>query len=257
MTEELILVEREELIAVVRLNRPKALNALSPELMSQLTAALEELDRDTKIRAIVLTGSEKAFAAGADIKEMASLSAAEMKKRDLIGTWDRVARIKKPIVAAVSGFCLGGGCELSMMCDIIIASDTAKFGQLEINLGIIPGAGGTQRLPKLIGKSKAMEWILSGKIYDAQEACQAGLVTRVVPVEQYLEEAKKLARTLAEKSPIALAAAKKAILQSFELPLAEGLQAERNLFYDLFDTQDQKEGMAAFAEKRKPQFKGN
>ncbi len=252
----LILVHREEPIAVVQLNRPEALNALNPALMQELVVALETLDDDAKIRAIILTGSEKSFAAGADIKEMAALTAAEIKKQNPLQVWDRVATIKKPLIAAVSGFALGGGCELSMMCDIIIASDTAKFGQLEINLGIIPGAGGTQRLTHAIGKSKAMEWILSGNIYSAQEAAEAGLVSKVVPAAQVLNEAKKLALTIVEKSPIALAAAKKAILASLDLPLTEGLQKERQLFYQLFDTQDQKEGMQAFLEKRKPNFTG-
>lgn len=250
----LILVHREEPITIVQLNRPEALNALSPALMKELVEALEALDGDSKIRAIILTGSEKSFAAGADIKEMASLSAAEIKKQNPLAVWDRVAAVKKPLIAAVSGFALGGGSELSMMCDIIIASETAKFGQLEINLGIIPGAGGTQRLTHAIGKSKAMEWILTGNIYSADEACKAGLVSKVTPAGEYLNEAKKIALKIAEKSPVALAAAKKAILTSLELPLEEGLQNERQLFYTLFDTADQKEGMKAFLEKRKPNF---
>lgn len=251
-----VIVHREEPIAIVQLNRPEALNALSPALMQELVAALESLDGDPKIRAIILTGSEKSFAAGADIKEMASLSAAEIKKENPLAVWDRIAAVKKPLIAAVSGFALGGGCELSMMCDIIIASETAKFGQLEINLGIIPGAGGTQRLTHALGKSKAMEWILSGNIYSAEEALKAGLVSKVTAVAEYLNESKKLALKIAEKSPIALAAAKKAILGSLELPLERGLQKERELFYQLFDTQDQKEGMQAFLEKRKPEFQG-
>lgn len=251
-----VIVHREEPIAIVQLNRPEALNALSPALMQELVAALESLDGDPKIRAIILTGSEKSFAAGADIKEMASLSAAEIKKENPLAVWDRIAAVKKPLIAAVSGFALGGGCELSMMCDIIIASETAKFGQLEINLGIIPGAGGTQRLTHALGKSKAMEWILSGNIYSAEEALKAGLVSKVTAVAEYLNESKKLALKIAEKSPIALAAAKKAILGSLELPLERGLQKERELFYQLFDTQDQKEGMQAFLEKRKPVFQG-
>ena len=252
----LILVHREEPIAVVTLNRPEALNALSPALISELVQALESLDADAKIRAIILTGSEKSFAAGADIKEMAILSAKEIQKQNPLATWDKIYKIKKPVIAAVSGFALGGGCELAMMCDIIIASETAKFGQLEINLGIIPGAGGTQRLTHAIGKSKAMEWILTGNVYSSQEAFQAGLVSKVTPAAEYLNEAKKMAQKIAEKSPMALAAAKQAILQSLEQPLAEGLQKERRLFYQLFDTADQKEGMKAFLEKRKPEFKG-
>lgn len=252
----LVLIHREEPIAVVQLNRPEALNALSPELMQQLVSALEALDQDKKIRVLILTGNEKAFAAGADIKEMASLSAKEMAQKDLIKIWDRVAKIQKPLIAVVFGYAFGGGCEVAMMCDIILASDTAKFGQLEINLGIIPGAGGTQRLTHAIGKWKAMEWILTGGIYSAAEALAAGLVNKIFPAADLLNEAKKLALKIAEKSPIALTAAKKSILKSLELPLAEGLQFERQTFYQLFDSKDQKEGMQAFLEKRKPQFKG-
>ncbi|MBI4223327.1 MAG: enoyl-CoA hydratase/isomerase family protein, partial [Deltaproteobacteria bacterium] len=180
----------------------------------------------------------------------------QIKEKDWLKTWDKIARVQKPLIAAVSGFCLGGGCEVAMMCDIIIASETAKFGQPEINLGIIPGAGGTQRLTQAIGKFKAMEWILTGNIYSAQEACEAGLVCKVFPAAGFLEEAKKLARKIAAKSPVALRAAKKAILQSLNLALEEGLQAERQAFYNLFDTEDQKEGMRAFLEKRNPNFKG-
>lgn len=252
----LVLIHPEEPIAVVQLNRPEALNALSPDLMQQLVSALEILDQDKKIRAMILTGNEKAFAAGADIKEMAGLSAKEMIQKDLIKIWDRVAKIQKPLIAAVSGYAFGGGCEVALMCDIILASDTAKFGQLEINLGIIPGAGGTQRLTHAIGKWRAMEWILTGGIYSATEALAAGLVNKIFPAADLLNEAKKLALQIAEKSPIALATAKKAILKSLELPLAEGLQFERQAFYQLFDSKDQKEGMKAFLEKRKPQFKG-
>lgn len=253
---EIVLIHREEPIAVVQLNRPEALNALSPELIKDLVTALENLDKDEKIRAIIVTGNEKAFAAGADIKEMANLSAKEMQDMDLIGPWDFIAKTKKPLIAAVSGFAFGGGCEVALMCDIIIASESAKFGQLEINLGIIPGAGGTQRLTQAIGKFRAMEWILSGGIYSAQEAFQAGLVNKVVPTSDYLTEAKKVASKIAEKSPIALHQAKTAILRSLEHPLQEGLALERKLFYDLFDTADAKEGMLAFLEKRKPQFIG-
>lgn len=252
----MILVHREEPIAVVRLNRPEALNALNPELMERLTNTLEKLDADKAIRAIVLTGNEKAFAAGADIKEMAAMTARQIKEKDSLKTWDKIARVQKPLIAAVSGFCLGGGCEVAMMCDIIVASETAQFGQPEINLGIIPGAGGTQRLTQAVGKFKAMEWILSGNIYSAQEAYQAGLVCKVTPATEYLNEAKALAQKIVSKSPVALRAAKKAILQSLNLPLTEGLQAERRAFYNLFDTEDQKEGMRAFLAKRKPEFKG-
>src|SRR3989344_513300 len=197
----MILVHREEPIAVVQLNRPEALNALSPELMKELVSALEELDRDEKIRCIVLTGSDKAFAAGADLKWMVSHTAKELLAKDPLAIWDRISNVKKPIIAAVSGFCLGGGCELAMMCDMIIASETAKFGQPEINLVIIPGAGGTQRLTQAIGKFKAMEWILTGNIYSAQEACEAGLVCKVFPAAGFLEEAKTVARKIAAKSP--------------------------------------------------------
>jgi len=252
----LILVHREEPIAIVQLNRPEALNALNPALMKDLAAALEALDGDSKIHAIVLTGSDKSFAAGADIKEMAPMTAAEIKKEDPLRVWDRVAAIQKPLIAAVSGFALGGGCELSMMCDIIIASETAKFGQPEINLGIIPGAGGTQRLTQAVGKFRAMEWILTGNIYPAEEALKAGLVNKVTPAAEYLNEAKKMALKIAEKSPIALGAAKKAVLAALDSGLTYGLQKERQLFYQLFDTADQKEGMQAFMEKRKPEFRG-
>lgn len=252
----MILIHREEPIAVLQLNRPEALNALSPELMRRLAAALQELDKDPAIRAIVLTGNEKAFAAGADVKEMAPLSAKEIQKKDFLKVWDQIYAVQKPLIAAVSGYCLGGGCEVAMMCDILVASETAKFGQPEINLGIIPGAGGTQRLAQAIGKFKAMEWILTGNIYGAREAYEAGLVCKVTPVSEYLNEAKNIAKKISEKSPVALKAAKKSILKSLELPLSEGLKEERRLFYSLFDTLDQKEGMRAFLEKRKPEFKG-
>ncbi|OGQ47772.1 MAG: enoyl-CoA hydratase [Deltaproteobacteria bacterium RIFCSPLOWO2_02_FULL_46_8] len=252
----MILVHREEPIAVVQLNRPEALNALSPELMLQLVRALEELDHDNAIKAIVITGSDKAFAAGADIKEMAPLSANEIKSQDPLAIWDKINKIKKPLIAAVSGYTLGGGCELAMMCDIIVASETTKFGQPEINLGIIPGAGGTQRLVRAVGKSRAMEWILIGNTFNAQEALAAGLVSKISPAAEYLNEAKKLAQKIAEKSPIATSTAKQAILKAMQLPLEEGLKEERRLFYQLFDTEDQKEGMKAFMEKRKPNFTG-
>lgn len=253
---ELVLIHREEPLAILQLNRPEVLNALSPELIEELVAALEACDRDEKIRAIILTGNEKAFAAGADIKTMAGLSAAEIKKKNPIGIWDRIAETKKPLIAAVAGFAFGGGCEVALMCDMIVAADNAKFGQLEINLGIIPGAGGTQRLTHAIGKWKAMEWILTGGIYSTAEALAAGLINKVVPAVELLSEAKKLALKIAEKSPVASGAAKKAILQSLEMPLATGLKAERQLFYQIFDSQEAQEGMRAFLEKRKPEFKG-
>lgn len=252
----MILVHREEPIAVVQLNRPEVLNALSPELMLQLVRTLEELDRDEKIKAIVITGSDKAFAAGADIKEMAPLSSKEIKSQDPLAIWDKINKIKKPLIAAVSGYTLGGGCELAMMCDIIVASETTKFGQPEINLGIIPGAGGTQRLVRAVGKSRAMEWILTGVTFNAQEALAAGLISKIAPPTEYLSEAKKLAQKIASISPIAVATAKQAILKAMQFSLEEGLKEERRLFYQLFDTEDQKEGMKAFMEKRKPNFTG-
>lgn len=253
---ENIIIQKDVPIAIVQLNRPKALNALSPALMKELAQALQELDADSETHVIVLTGNEKAFAAGADIKEMAPLTTQQIEDRDPLAIWDRIYKIRKPLIAAVSGYALGGGCELAMMCDIIVAAESAKFGQPEINLGIIPGAGGTQRLPKTIGKFKAMEWILTGDIYSAKEAYAAGLVSRVVPDGKHLEEAKKLAQKIASKSLCALTKAKEAILYSLEYPLEEALQKERKLFYQLFDTEDQKEGMQAFLEKRKPNFKG-
>lgn len=249
--------EREDSFAILMLNRPEALNALSSTLMQELAQALEELDGDPSIRCIILTGTDKVFAAGADIKEMARFTRAEIQKSDPLANWDRIYKVKKPMIAAVSGYAFGGGCELAMMCDVIVASETAKFGQLEVNIGIIPGAGGTQRLTRAIGKSRAMEWILTGNIYSAQEALQAGLVSRVVSVGEYLNEAKKIAKTIAEKSPLAIAKAKKAVLLSMELPLEEGLRKERDLVFQLFGTEDQKEGMQAFLEKRRPKFNGN
>lgn len=254
---EHILLEKELMIAVIQLNRPKAFNALNPGLMKELAEALLVLDQDDSVHAIVITGNEKAFAAGADIKEMAPLSATEIQQLDPIGIWDTVAKIKKPLIAAVSGFALGGGCELAMMCDIIVASETAKFGQPEVNLGIIPGAGGTQRLTQAIGKYKAMEWILTGDIYSAQEAFAAGLVSRLVPAGEEVKTAKEIAKKIAAKGSVAIRKAKEAILQALEGSLSNGVQKERQLFYGLFDTQDQKEGMAAFMEKRLPTFKGN
>lgn len=253
---ENILVETHGPVKVVKLNRPKALNALSPQLMGELGQALEEADRDPEVRAIVLTGSERAFAAGADIKEMAEASLVDMISRDMIRAWDRVRGVRKPIVAAVSGFCLGGGCELAMSCDLIVASETAVFGQPEINLGVIPGAGGTQRLTRCVGKYVAMDMILTGRQIKASEALSLGLVSRVWPTEVYLEEAVKVAAEIAQKSPIAVRMAKEAVNKAFETTLAEGLDAERQRFYMLFATEDQKEGMRAFIEKRQPAFTG-
>ncbi|HUI28991.1 MAG TPA: enoyl-CoA hydratase-related protein [Candidatus Acidoferrales bacterium] len=251
-----ILLSKEIPIAVIYLNRPDVLNALNHELMIELTGCLEQLDSDESVKCIVITGNEKAFAAGADIKEMADADTVEMLSRDDFSIWDKIRKIKKPLIAAVSGFALGGGCELAMMCDMIIASETAKFGQPEINIGVMPGAGGTQRLTKSVGKYKAMELVLTGEMMDAEDAMRLGLVNRVVPVELYLEEAKKLARVIASKPPLAVRLVKESVLKSFEMPLREGLEMERKNFYALFSSQDQKEGMKAFIEKRKPQWKG-
>lgn len=251
-----VLVERKGAVATVRLNRPEALNALSPELMADLAQAFRALDEDQDVRAIVLTGSDKAFAAGADIRAMATASPIELMKMDLFKDWGQVPATKKPVVAAVSGFVLGGGCELMLMCDLVVASDTTKLGQPEINLGVIPGAGGTQRLTKIIGKHRAMELVLTGRQVSAQEALQWGLVNRVVPIEQYLEEAQKLAAEIAAKAVWAVRAGKESILLADETHLSEGLTHERKNFYLLFASQDQKEGMAAFSEKRKPAFSG-
>ncbi len=246
----------DEQVGIVRLNRPQALNALSHELMAELVDALEAFDRDDQIRVIILTGSDRAFAAGADIKEMADESTVSIMLKDQFATWDRVKDIKKPIIAAVSGFALGGGCELAMTCDIIIASETAQFGQPEINLGVIPGAGGTQRLTRCVAKYKAMEMILTGRSIGAREAKEAGLVNRVVPVELYMDEALNLAKEIAKKSPLAVRMAKEAILKTFDLPISQGLDFERKNFYMLFSSEDQKEGMKAFMEKRSASFKG-
>jgi len=254
--ESLILTETDGHVAIFRLNRPKVLNALNPELMSMLAAQMEAYDRDPNVYVILLSGSEKAWAAGADIGDMAEQSAISMYERDQFATWERLKRIKKPIVAAVSGWCLGGGCELMMHCDVVVASETAQFGQPEINIGIMPGAGGTQRLTRAVGKALAMDVILSGRFLTAAEALEHGLVSRVVPKEHFFTEALKVAQTIASKGPIALRFAKEGVLKAFETTLAEGLEYERKLFYMLFATEDQKEGMRAFVEKRKPTFKG-
>lgn len=246
----------DEQVGIVRLNRPQALNALSHELMAELVDALETFDRDDQVRVIILTGSDRAFAAGADIKEMADESTVSIMLKDQFATWDRVKKIKKPIIAAVSGFALGGGCELAMTCDIIIASETAQFGQPEINLGVIPGAGGTQRLTRCVAKYQAMEMILTGRSIGAHEAKEAGLVNRVVPVELYMDEALNLAKEIAKKSPLAVRMAKEAILKTFDLPISQGLDFERKNFYMLFSSEDQKEGMKAFMEKRSASFTG-
>ena len=243
-------------VGLIELNRPEVLNALNIDLMKEVVSALEAYDTDNNIGCMVLTGNQKAFAAGADIKEMAEATAIEMLLRDQFARWDRIRKIKKPIVAAVSGFALGGGCELAMTCDMIIAGEGAKFGQPEINLAVIPGAGGTQRLTKAIGKAKAMEMILTGKMMTANEMCSAGLVTRVVPDEVYLDEALELAKNIASKPTVAVQLAKEAVLKSFDTTIEGGLEFERKNFYLLFATDDKFEGMKAFVEKRKPEWKG-
>jgi enoyl-CoA hydratase len=255
---EFIQVEQQiqPYVSIIRLNRPKELNALNLQLMLEIKEALITLDADELTRVIIITGNERAFAAGADIKQMAGRGAIDMLKIDQFSTWDQIRKTKKPIIAAVSGFCLGGGCELAMICDMIIASETAQFGQPEINIGVMPGAGGTQRLTRAVGKAKAMEMVLSGLFISAEEARFYGLVNKVVPVEVYLDEAIKLAKIIAEKSPIAVQMAKESVLKAFEMPLQEALFFERKNFYMLFATEDQKEGMSAFVEKREPNFKG-
>jgi enoyl-CoA hydratase len=251
-----ILVEIEPPIATVTLNRPKVLNALSPDLIREVNLALAELDADEAVRAVVLTGGPRVFAAGADIGDMADRTAVEQLRRDQTGRWAGIAAFGKPLIAAVNGYALGGGCELALMCDLIIAGDSARFGQPEINLGIIPGAGGTQRWPRTAGKYAAMEIMLSGSPVTAQRAHELGIVNKVVPTEMTVVLAKRMARQLAEKAPLALRMAKEAVIKAFESPLSEGMAAERKSFYFLFSTEDQKEGMHAFLEKRKGVFKG-
>ncbi len=252
----LIEVERDGAIAVVLLNRPDQLNALSDELMEELVAILIELDRDQSVRAIVLGGSERAFAAGADIGELAQASAIDLYYQRRIERWDAIRGLWTPLIAAVSGYCLGGGCELAMACDLIVASESAQFGQPETGLGIIPGAGGTQRLTRAVGKALAMDVILSGRRLSANEALAAGLVARVVPNEAWLEEAKGLAREIAEKGPVGTRLAKESVDRAFETTLTAGLEAERRALYLAFASEDAKEGLTAFTEKRKPEFKG-
>jgi enoyl-CoA hydratase len=251
-----ILTSVEGNVGIVTLNRPKVLNALNHQLMEELVSALATFEADDEIRAIVLTGSERSFAAGADIKEMSEESSISIMLQDKFATWDKVRNTKKPIIAAVSGFAFGGGCELAMTCDMIVASETAQFGQPEINLGVIPGAGGTQRLTRAIGKVKAMEMILTGRPITAKEALAVGLVNKVVPVELFLEEAKALAKEIAKKSPIAVRLAKEAVMKTFDTSISEGLEFERKNFYALFASEDQKEGMKAFLEKRQAKFVG-
>jgi len=254
MTTETIIVERHGRVGIVRLNRPQALNALNATLRNELLGAVEAFDADAEVGCILITGSDKAFAAGADIKEMADKSYIDIFRADYAADYERLTRVRKPVIAAVAGFALGGGCELAMMCDFIIAADNAKFGQPEIKLGIIPGIGGTQRLARAVGKAKAMDLILTGRMMDAAEAERSGLVARVVPAARLMEEALKVAETIAAMSQPSLLAAKEAVNRSFETSLAEGVRFERRVFHALFATKDRKEGMAAFIDKRPPRF---
>lgn len=257
MSYEHIIAEKlESGVGLVRLNRPKALNALNGALMGELVAALTAFDADSSVGCIVITGGERVFAAGADIKEMEEASAVEMLYGDRIGLWDQIMKIHKPIIAAVSGVALGGGCELAMSCDMIIASDTARFGQPEINLGVIPGAGGTQRLTRAVGKALAMEMVLNNRWISAEEALQFGLVNRVYSAELFLEEALRIAGEIAVRAPVAVRLAKESVNAAFDLPLDEGLRLERRNFYFLFSTDDQKEGMNAFVNKRDAKWQG-
>jgi enoyl-CoA hydratase len=254
MSTETITVETRGRVGVIRLNRPQALNALNAALRNELLAAVEAFDADADIGCIVITGSDKAFAAGADIKEMADRSYVDIFNADYAADYERITRVRKPIIAAVAGFALGGGCEVAMMCDFIIAADTAKFGQPEIKLGVIPGIGGTQRLTRAVGKAKAMDLILTGRMMDAAEAERSGLVARVVPAASLMDETMKVAETIAAMSLPSVLAAKEAVNRSFETTLAEGVRFERRVFHALFATKDQKEGMAAFIAKRPPKF---
>jgi len=251
-----ILEEKRGRVGVVRLNRPQAFNALNKTLVAELMTALIEFNRDPEIGALLITGDERAFAAGADIKEMVEASAVDMLLRDQISLFDGIRQIAKPVIAAVSGWCLGGGNELAMSCDLIVASETARFGQPEINLGVIPGAGGTQRLTRAVGKPIAMEMVLNNRTLTAQEALQYGLINRVVPVERYFDEALQLAEEIAERAPLAVRLGKEAVNHAFESFLSEGLADERRAFYFLFASKDQKEGMQAFIDKRKAEWKG-
>lgn len=253
---ETLIVTKESGFALIQINRPQQLNSLTSQVLKELYEALFDIDHDETMRCSIITGNEKAFAAGADIKEMADKSDKQMTKDDQFAPFDHLRKIKKPVIAAVNGFALGGGCELAMACDIIIASETAKFGQPEVNLGVIPGMGGTQRLTRAAGKYKSMELILAGDMFSAEEALTWGLVNKVVPSEFLLEEAKSLAKKIAGKAPIAVQAAKEMINKAYNLPLDEALDAERHKFNSLFATEDQKEGMKAFIEKRKPVWKG-
>ena len=254
MAYENIILEIHGAVALIRLNRPKALNALNSALIAELNAALDDLEKDPSIGALIVTGSEKAFAAGADIKELHALTYMDAYLSDTIASWERLSFFRKPAIAAVAGFALGGGCELAMMCDFILAAENAKFGQPEIKLGTTPGAGGTQRLTRLVGKSKAMEMCLTGRMMDAAEAVAAHLAARVVPLADLMAEALKAGEKIASLSPVAVMMAKKAVNLAYESHLTEGVRSERALFLSLFGTPDQREGMAAFVEKRKPRF---
>lgn len=256
MTLTTILTNVDGAVGLIQLNRPDRMNALNSVVMTELTSVLDEFNANAAVRCIVIDGSERAFSAGADIDEMKTATPVEMLRKNWIAYWDRLKKVTKPIIAAVSGYCLGGGCELAMACDIIIASESAQFGQPEINTGVIPGAGGTQRLTRAIGKSRAMELVLTGKFMNAREAESRGLVSRVVPVELYLSEAKSLARDIATRAPVAVQLAKEAINKTYEMPLSDGLDYERRLFYFLFSTEDQREGMDAFLAKRKAEWMG-
>jgi enoyl-CoA hydratase/carnithine racemase len=258
MSYETLSAETHGAVLLVRLNRPQALNALNDQLATELTTALVAAEADKGIRSIVITGSERAFAAGADITEMAKKSYAEVYGEDFITrNWEQVARCRKPVIAAVAGYALGGGCELAMMCDFVIAAENARFGQPEINLGVSPGAGGTQRLPRFVGKAKAMDMVLTGRMMDAAEAERSGLVSRVVPLDKLMDEAMAAAQAIAALSPNAVMLTKEMVNAAFETPLSQGIKLERRLFHSLFAFEDQKEGMAAFVEKRKAAFKGN
>ena len=257
MAFETIIVENQDKVCLIRLNRPDAMNALNAQLIGELGAALDEAEGNEHIGCIVITGSAKAFAAGADIKEMQAKSYAELYKEDFIGDWERVARTRKPVIAAVAGYALGGGCELAMMCDFILAADNARLGEPEMNVGVAPGGGGTQRLTRVIGKSKAMEMCLTGRLMGAEEAERSGLISRIVAADDLVEEALKVAARIADMSLLATMMTKEAINRAYETPLAEGVRFERKVFHSLFSTEDQKEGMAAFVEKRSPQFKNS
>lgn len=256
MSDDYVLTRTDGRVGIAQINRPKALNALNVDVMMALMQALEQFDNDDAVGCMVVTGNERAFAAGADIRAMAEATPVSMLASPMIDQWDRLQKINKPVIAAVSGFALGGGCELAMACDMLVASESAQFGQPEINLGVIPGAGGTQRLTRAVGKTIAMEMVLNGRLISAQEAAHYGLVNRVFPVELYLEEAVKLAQQIAERAPVAVRLAKEAVNATFETSLQSGLKLERRLFYMLFASADQKEGMDAFINKRTPEWQG-